>query len=202
MAINYLQKKSHPLLAEAKDVAIKMKKDRADLRDLISVKTNLDTHTAEGQADNARFNYLVSCCLVYSDTKEPYFKGYQDYLNKASDPVSILAAQHLASMIYGLESDYEEKLPENKFLVRYKFVNEKLKLINKNGKLVDEEGKLVDENGRFINDSGEFIDKEGNVVDVRGDYLFEFQPFLDDQGKPIVESSPAKITEPVVEPTE
>ena len=189
-------------LSEAKDVAIKMKKDRADLRDLISVKTNLDTHTAEGQADNARFNYLVSCCLVYSDTKEPYFKGYQDYLNKASDPVSILAAQHLASMIYGLESDYEEKLPENKFLVRYKFVNEKLKLINKNGKLVDEEGKLVDENGRFINDSGEFIDKEGNVVDVRGDYLFEFQPFLDDQGKPIVESSPAKITEPVVEPTE
>lgn len=184
-------------LAEAKNIAIKMKKDRAELRDLISVKTNLDTHTAEGQADNARFNYLVSCCLVYSDTKEPYFKGYQDYLNRASDPVSVLAAQHLASMLYGLDSDYEEKLPENKFLIKYKFINEKLRLINKEGKLVDEEGRLIDESGRFINEKGEFIDKEGNIVDSRGDYLFEFQPFLDDSGKPIVEAQPAKKTEEV-----
>lgn len=184
-------------LKEAKDVAIKMKKDRADLRDLISVKTNLDTHTAEGQADNARFNYLVSSCLVYSDTKEPYFKGYQDYLSRASEPVSVLAAQHLASMLYGLDSDYEEKLPENKFLIKYKFVNDKLKLINKEGKLVDEEGRLIDENGRFINEKGEFIDKEGNVVDAKGDYLFEFQPFLDDNGKPIVDEQPVTKTEEV-----
>lgn len=182
-------------LAEAKKIALQMKKDRSDLRDLISVKTNLDTHTAEGQADNARFNYLVSASLVYSDTKEPYFKGYQDYLNRAGEPIAILAAQHLASMLYGLESDYEEKLPENKFLLKYKFINEKLRLINKEGKLVDEEGRLIDENGRFINEKGEFIDKEGNVVDEKGDYLFEFQPFLDDNGKPIVEENPSEKIE-------
>jgi len=177
-------------------VALQMKKDRADLRDLISVKTNLDTHTAEGQADNARFNYLVSSCLVYSDTKETYFKGYQDYLSRAAEPVSILAAQHLASMLYGLDSDYEEKLPENKFLMKYKFVNDKLRLINKDNQLIDEEGRLVDETGRFINDKGEFVDKEGNVVNEKGDYLFEFQPFLDESGKPIVESAPVKEPEP------
>jgi hypothetical protein len=183
-------------LTEAKKVALQMKKDRADLRDLISVKTNLDTHTAEGQADNARFNYLVSSCLVYSDTKETYFKGYQDYLSRAAEPVSILAAQHLASMLYGLDSDYEEKLPENKFLMKYKFVNDKLRLINKDNQLIDEEGRLVDETGRFINDKGEFVDKEGNVVNEKGDYLFEFQPFLDESGKPIVESAPIKESEP------
>lgn len=176
-------------LSKAKAIALQMKKDRSDLRELISVKTNLDTHTAEGQADNARFNYLVSCCLVYSDTKEPYFKGYQDYLNRATEPVAILAAQYLASMLYGLDSDYEEKLPENKFLVKYKFVDDKLRLVNSEGKLVDEDGRLIDENGRFINDKGDFVDKEGNVVDAKGDYVVEFQPFLDDEGKPIVDQT-------------
>jgi hypothetical protein len=174
-------------LSKAKSVAIQMKKDRAELRDLIAVKTNLDTHTAEGQADNARFNYLVSCCLVYSDTKQSYYKGYQDYLDKAGEPISVLAAQYLASMLYGLDSDYEEKLPENKFLIKYKFVDNKLRLVNKDGKLVDEEGRLIDEGGRYINENGDFIDKEGNVVNEKGDYLFEFEPFLDDEGKPIVE---------------
>ena len=173
-------------LTEARNIALKMRKTREDLRELISVKTNLDTHTAEGQADNARFNYLVSVCTVYNDTKEQYFKNYEDYNNKSSDPVAILGAQNLANMLYGLEDNYEEKLPENKFLKQYKFIDTKLRLINKEGKLVDEQGRLIDENGRFINEQGQFVDKDGNLVDKEGDYIIEFTPFLDDEGKPIV----------------
>ena len=173
-------------LSEAKKVALLMKKSREDLRDLIAVKTNLDTHTAEGQADNARFNYLVSACTVYSDTKEQYFKSYDEYLNRSADPVAILAAQNLAGMLYGLENDYEEKLPENKFLKQYKFVDDKLRLINKDGHLVDDNGRLIDETGRFVNEKGEFVDKDGNLVDNQGDYLLDFKPFLDDNGQPII----------------
>jgi hypothetical protein len=179
-------------LKEAKKQALSMKKSRLELRDLIAVKTNLDTHTAEGQADNARFNYLVSCCLVYNDTKEPYFKGYEDYLNKAADPVAVLAAQNLAAMLYGLDSDYEEKLPENKFLQKYKFVDKNLRLVNEKGKLVDEENRLIDEQGRFINETGQFVDKDGNLVDKDGDYLVEFSPFLDDSGQPVSVSEETK----------
>jgi hypothetical protein len=176
-------------LKEAKKQALNMRKHRGELRDLISVKTNLDTHTAEGQADNARFNYLVSSCLVYNDTKEPYFKGYEDYLNKAADPVAVLAAQNLAAMLYGLESDYEEKLPENKFLKKYKFIDTNLRLVNEKSQLVDEENRLIDEKGRFINEAGQFVDKDGNPVDKDGEYVVEFSPFLDDSGKPIKEES-------------
>lgn len=179
-------------LTDAKEIALKMRKTREDLRELISVKTNLDTHTAEGQADNARFNYLVSACTVYNDTKEQYFKNYEDYNNKASDPVAILAAQNLANMLYGLEDNYEEKLPENKFLKQYKFIDSKLRLINKEGKLVDENGRLIDENGRYINEQGQFVDKDGNLVDQSGEYIIEFTPFLDDQGKPIILETPKK----------
>jgi len=173
-------------LSEAKNVALSMKKTREELRELIAIKTNLDTHTAEGQADNARFNYLVSACTVYNDTKEQYFKGYEDYLNRSIDPIAILAAQNLAGMLYGLENDYEEKLPENKFLKQYKFVDDQLRLINKNGKLVDEEGRLIDSAGRFINDKGEYIDKNGNPVSADGEYIVQFTPFLDEDGKPVV----------------
>lgn len=173
-------------LNEAKNIALQMKKTREDLKDLIAVRTNLDTLTAEGQADNARFNYLVSVCTVYTDTKEQYFKGYEDYLNRAGDPVAISAAQHLAGMLYGLDDDYEDKLPENKFLKQYKFVDSKLRLINKDGKLVDADGRLIDEGGRFINEKGEFVDKDGNLVDQAGDYVVEFKPFLDENGQPVI----------------
>jgi hypothetical protein len=172
-------------LREAKEEALKMKKLREDLRELISVKTSLDTHTAEGQADNARFNYLVSACTVYKDNERPYFNSYEDYNSRSGDVVAVLAAQNLAGMLYGLDSDYEEKLPENKFLKQYKFVDSELRLIDKQGRLIDKEGRLIDENGRFINEKGEYIDKNGNLVDKDGEYVVEFSPFLDDDGKPV-----------------
>jgi hypothetical protein len=182
-------------LSDARNVALNMRKTREELRELISVKTNLDTHTAEGQADNARFNYLVSACTVYNDTKEQYFRSYEDYNNKAADPVAIVAAQNLANMLYGLDDDYEEKLPENKFLKQYKFVDTKLRLVNKEGKLVDENGRLIDESGRFINSEGKYIDKNGNLVNDDGEYIVEFSPFLDDTGKPIVLDSSEEKTD-------
>jgi hypothetical protein len=199
-------------LKMAKEIAIKMKNLREDLRELISVRTNLDNHTAEGQADNARFNYLISSCLVYSNNKDKkYFKSYEDYLSRAAEPIAIKAAQVLANMLYGLDNDYEKKLPENKFLVKYKFVDEKLRLVNKDGKLVDSEGRLIDEFGRFINEKGEYVDKNGNLVDENGDYVTDFQPFTDDDGNPILEEQPsvkketneqpAEVKETTVEPT-
>jgi hypothetical protein len=173
-------------LNEAKDLAIKMKSVRDDIRDLISVRTSLDNHSAEGQADNARFNYLVSVCVVYNDTKQPYFSNMEDYLNRASDAVALLGAQHLANMLYGLDNDYESNLPENKFLKKYKFIDDKLRLVDKGGRLIDSEGRLIDESGRFIDEKGSFVDKYGNRVTSDGDYVVDQQPFLDDSGQPIV----------------
>ena len=172
-------------LQRARGIALEMRKLREDMRELISSRTNLDNNTAEGQADNARFNYLVSVCLVYSENKKPYFSGYEEYLNKSADPVAIKAAQLLASRLYGLDDNYEKTLPENKFLKEYKFVDENLRFINKQGKLTDSEGRLVDENGRYINEKGDFVDKEGKRVDGEGEYLVEFKPFLDEDGKPV-----------------
>lgn len=174
-------------LKKAKELALEMKETRVKIRELIADKTSLDNHSAEGQADNARFNYLVSVCLVYNETKQPYFKSLEDYLSRSNEPVSILAAQNLANMLYGLDNDYEKNLPENKFLKKFKFIDDSLRLIDDKGRLVDADGRLVDENGRYINEAGEFIDRYGNRVDDKGDYIVDHQPFLDDDGNPISE---------------
>lgn len=172
-------------LNKAKNIALEIRKLRAEIRELISVKTSLDNNTAEGQADNARFNYLVSVCTVYKDNNQPYFKSMEDYLDRSADIVALKAAQTLANMLYGLNNDYEYNLPENKFLKDYKFVDDKLRLINKEGHLVDEEGRLIDESGRYIDKDGNFVDKFGYRIDKDGDYVVDAQPFLDDDGNPI-----------------
>lgn len=173
-------------IKEAKNLALEMKRTREEIRELISVRTSLDNHSAEGQADNAKFNYLVSACVVYKDNNQKYFNNLEDYINRADDPAALLGAQKLANMIYGLDNNFEKNLPENKFLQKYKFVDDKLRLINKEGNLVDIEGRLINEDGRFINEKGEFVDKFGNRVDSDGEYLVESQPFLDDDGNPII----------------
>jgi hypothetical protein len=173
-------------ISEAKKLALRMRIVREEIKDLISVRTSLDNHSAEGQADNSRFNYLVSACVVYKDSNQPYFSSMEDYLNRADDQVAILGAQNLANMLYGLDNDFEKNLPENKFLTKFKFVDAKLRLVNKDGHLVNEDGKLIDENGRFVDADGNFVDKDGNRVDAGGEYILESQPFLDDNGNPII----------------
>ena len=173
-------------LTEAKKLALKMRQVRLEIRDLISVRTSLDNHSAEGQADNARFNYLVSACVVYKENDKPYFKDLADYMDRQDDPVALEGAQKLANMIYGLDNNFEKNLPENKFLKKYKFVNEELRFIDKQGRTVDSEGRLVDENGRYIDNEGNFVDKDGNRVDAEGEFIVDAQPFLDDEGNPVI----------------
>ena len=173
-------------LKEARTLAVKMRQLRDDMRDLISVRTSLDNHSAEGQADNARFNYLVSVCVVYNDSKQPYFSSMEDYLNRSTDPVGLLGAQNLANIMYGLDNDYERNLPENKFLQKYKFVDDDLRFVDKQGRLIDADGRLINEEGRYINDDGKFVDKFGNLIDDEGDYVVESEPFLDDEGNPVI----------------
>lgn len=183
-------------LSEAKDLALEMIRLRGEIRNLISSRTQLDTHTAEGQADNAKFNSLVASCLVYKDNGgQAFYAGLDDYLNHGNDDVAGKAADQLTSLLYGVDSNLENKLPEYKFLRQFKFVDEKLRLINTDGHLVTEDGHLIDENGRYVDKDGNFVDKEGRLVDVDGNYVVEKKPFLDDAGNAVVASMAESVIE-------
>jgi hypothetical protein len=185
-------------LSEARGIALEMRKQRREMQDMLVERSVLDNETSEGQADNMAFNYLVSACifLVYNDTETRFFKSLDDYLEQSYTEIGNKAATVLSETINGNMGDSVIKsLPENKFLVKYKFADEQLRLVNKDGKLVDDKGRLINENGEVINDKGELIDLFGNIIDKDGNYVVDVKPFLDDDGNPIVEEVVKKNTE-------
>jgi len=186
-------------LKEARTLAIQVATWRNARRDLLMELSKLDNTTAEGQSENAAFNYLVSACLVYNEGgKElPYFSSMEDYLNRGGSEIASTAANTLASLLYDIGTDAEKNLPENKFLLEYGFVNDELEFINEEGKNVDADGRLINDDGRLINADGEFIDVDGNLITEDGQYKVEFKGFTDDDGavvKPNVEDEPEDET--------
>ena len=198
-------------LTEAKEIAMGMRALREDFRNLLAERNMLDGNSAEGQADNARFNALVGLCIVDSSTKKPYFVDQKAYESQADQPWVIEAAAELANMLYGLDPDYDNNLEEHKFLKEFKFMNKDHEFINKDGHLVDlsDDGaeRLIDEEGRFVayRENGEkyYVNREGEEVVLVKDggdkeewvkaSLAKRKPFLDDAGKPIIVAKKPEI---------
>ena len=183
-------------LSQARKLALEMQECRNTMRDLLIDRSVLDNMTAEGQADNAQFNALVSMCLVYNNEKseeQRYFSSVEEYLLKSTTTIGSTAAEKLASLMYSIGDSVEKSLPENQFLIKWKFTDDKLRLINKDGHLVDKDGRLINEAGRYINSDGKYVDQVGNLVSDSGEYVVDSKPFLDDDGNEI------SVDEPVSE---
>lgn len=179
--------------SEGKDIAIQMRIKRNELRDLISERMSLEQNTAESLSDNVRFDYLVANCAFYENGQKVY-NDLEDYKNKSDDQMAFNVASALAGMMYSVDKDFEAKLPENKFLKMFHFVNDDLSLVNSEGDTVDTDGKRIDKNGYWLNDKGQRIDRDGNILDENGNYIPDVT-YLDDDNKEIklkTEEEPVK----------
>jgi hypothetical protein len=156
--------------SEGKNIAIQMRIKRNKLRDLIADKLSLEQNTAEAISDNARFDFLVANCTYYENGQKVY-KNLEDYKDRADSEIGFSAATALAGLIYSVDRDFEAKLPENKFLKMFNFVNEELTLVNDKGEMVDANGRRIDENGFYIDTDGNRVDKDGNKLDENGNYV-------------------------------
>jgi hypothetical protein len=132
-------------ISEAKAIALKMQEERLRLNLLNMARNSLDSTTAESVAEQDKFNYLVSACTVYSDTGKAYFKDVEDYLNQGGEVVAQKAANNFAQLFYGINDDFEKNLPENKFLIKHKLMDEEFNLLDKQGNKVDDKGNKVAE---------------------------------------------------------
>jgi hypothetical protein len=169
--------------SEGKNIAIQMRIKRNELRDLISERMSLEQNTAESLSDNVRFDYLVANCAFYENGQKVY-NDLEDYKNKSDDQMAFSVASALAGMMYSVDKDFEAKLPENKFLKMFHFVNDDLSLVNSEGDTVDTDGKRIDKNGYWLNDQGQRVDRDGNVLDENGNYIPSVV-YVDDQDKEI-----------------
>jgi hypothetical protein len=163
---------------DARAVAIELRKLRIKKLELLIPLTDFNKNTAEGIADNAKFDYLLSVCVVYSDGRQ-YFSSYDDYIEKNNDPVAIAAANKFADMFYGVLENFQAELAENQFLTKYGFADDKFRLIDAKGRLIDESGHLVNESGQLIDEDGDLVDGYGHKIDEKGNFLGKPKPFTD-----------------------
>ena len=197
-AMEELLKKGGIRLAEAKKIAMDLKNLRVEFRSFLAERNTLDQMSVEGQADNARFAEIFRICMLDPTTRKPFFMTQEDYDASSDEPWVLEASSDLASIIYGLDPDYDSRLTENKFLKEFDFVNEDLAPINEEGHLVDQDGRLINEDSRYVayrEDGGQyFVNREGaEVVQTSGEDgewvrkdLATRMPFLDDNDNPII----------------
>lgn len=185
--------------SEGRDAAVELRRLRYAVYALLSRQTEFDKNTVEHYADNARMDYLVTKCICF-EGGAPIFKNVSDYENDSvlqsalAEPIQILAG-----IVSSFDPDFEKNLPENKFLIKYNFCDEKYRLINKEGKLIDGDGNLVDDDGNrlekvdkpeavgeFLDDEDDLVSSEAQVgivptnepvlVDVHGNYVIGVDP--------------------------
>jgi hypothetical protein len=86
-----------------------------------------------------------------------------------------------AEVIYGVNTEFEKRLPENRWLKKYNFIDDDLNYIDrKTGEKVDREGKTV----KMLEEE---VAKQINTL--QGE-ISEEQPFLDEDGTPVVVEEP------------
>jgi hypothetical protein len=167
--------------SQARDKSIELKQIRNELSSLLMVRNSMDSNTADGQADNERFFYLITVCVYDYETQRPVYTSLEDYNEKAETELAIKCASEFANFAYGLDENYEDKLIENKVLKKLGLLNDKGELTNKHGQRVDLDGNLLDETGARIDKDGNRIDINNNPV-LSDDVIdaLEFEDDLDE----------------------
>lgn len=181
-------------LSEGRETAIEMRRERNKWQQLQGDRNALDGNTAEAQAENVRFNFLVASCTVDPKSGSRYFKSEEDYNGKSDDPVAYAAASALAELIYEIDPEFFLKFPEEKWLRAYGFTDKEGNLVNKAGERVDVKGRRIDKEGYLIDDDGKRVDEDGHFLDETGKILVtDPLPFTDDDGATV------NVVNPLVE---
>ncbi len=138
--------------------------------ELYSERAQLDSLSIESAAQQLEFDYLVTNC-TRTNMDDVVYKSLDDYKAKADEPYTELAGKKLAELIGQSDPEWWTKLPENKLLIKCKFMDAKGRYLNSKGELVNLDGKRINEDGFLINDKDEPIDEFGNLINSEGEVI-------------------------------
>jgi hypothetical protein len=156
---------------DGRKIAIEMRTKREIMLSVYNKRSQFDETTMESVAEQYRFNFLITKCVIDTVSETCIYKNIDDYIDKQNEQYSVDAAKILAAFIFGYKKDFVKQLPENKWLKNNNFINEDGAFINIDGNLIDISGRKIDKNGRFVDDEGNYIDIEGNPVDTNGEFI-------------------------------
>lgn len=155
---------------EGRELAIAMKRKRAEEDQIVEKLTGYYTNTAENIGFAAQIVAALYCSTQKPDgtalwASEQEMEGFP-----AIDFISTCYYKYQYKI--NLENA-DAKDFEVIWLKKHKFVNDNGQFIDEKGRTINIDGKLVDENGRYINEEGKFVDKYGNLVDENGNLIVE-----------------------------
>lgn len=173
------------LLSEGRRISIEITEARQEMVALMQKRQIFDNATIEALADEEKIDYLIHACVILSDSGEKYWNSFEDMKEDKSSDVYQHASAASIEVLYGIDSDFEKNLPENKWLKKYKFIDESLNFVDrKTGEFVDRDGRLLSEVEQ------EIIDKIENLA---GD-IEASEPFIDDYEVEEKKEKPKKKT--------
>jgi len=178
--------------SKGREDAINLRKARYAMYSLMAKKIQYDKNTVEHYAENARMNFLVTKCITF-ESGDPIFNSVEDYEGDgAMQEILAEPIRELASLISVFDPNFEDKLPENKFLKKYGFCNDSYDLVDSQGRRVDEKGRLINNDGQLINEDGVAINEDGTLL------VQEIGEFTDDEVDSVVETpAPEVVVETV-----
>ncbi len=174
-------------LSEGRDLAIQTMDKRKEIVRIMSKRQIFDDSTIEALAENEKVDYLIYACTVYAQDGKNYWMSFEDMKNdKVSDAYQ--KASNLAyEVIYNVNPEFEKRLPENKWLQKYGFIDDSLNYIDR------KTGERVDRDGRPVKELEEQAIRQ--IQNLQGD-IVEEQPYIDDDtNTPVVVDSKKEETD-------
>jgi hypothetical protein len=181
-------------LSEGREYVIQITDARKEIMRIMNKRQVFDDTTIEALAENDKNDYLVFACTTYKDGNR-YWESFEDMKNDKLGGVYRKASMVGMHIVYGVDENFEKNLPENKWLKKYKFVDDELNYLDR------KTGKRVDQSGRPIEQVEAEVMKK--LESISGEIVAE-KPFIDDEtGSPVVEEAKPKeepTKDAVVEP--
>lgn len=162
----------HGMKLFGRHVALSLRKVRFERILLLLETSQLNDIIAEEIAENEMIDFFVSQVTVWGKNEgkeslynKSYFDKYSDFISRKSEESARKAREEFLNLFNENDPDWEKKLPENKLLLKYGFVNSDLKLINERGEFVDADWKRVNEDGTPLDENGNPIKSEDDSVE-------------------------------------
>lgn len=164
-------------LSEGRKLSIEIHDLRVQIVKIAQKRQIFDDTTIESLAEAEKIDYLIYVCTVYAKDGTNYWESFEDMKANKITAGYRAASKEASVYIYNMDADFEQKLPENRWLKKYGFIDENFNYVDrKSGEKVDKEGKPL------ANVQKDIVNQINNL---RGE-IHEEKPFLDDEtGKPV-----------------
>ena len=158
--------------SEGREMALAVIDSRREIAQVMAKRRIFDEATVESSAESEKIEYLMFLSVVNKEDGQRYWDTFDEMKKKKNTEVYRAASDAAMEVLYGIDSKFERNLPEYKWLLKNKFIDEDLNYLDrKSGNKVDRFGKPLAQVEAEIKETIELLN--GDIV--------EEQPFVDDE---------------------